>query len=119
MIGGFSQLPLSPTKSGSTSSAHLVVAVSFTLPSELHGNIAPGMANTIQLPAMSLNGLGSFTPKLYGHTQIAIPNPKVIVGAIYILNCDAGPIGIPVFGSSVTVGKSPPAHIGEGNQKTA
>lgn len=80
MVGGFSQLPLSLTKSGLTSSAHLVVAVSFTLPSGLHGNIAPGIASTIQLPAISLNGLGSFTPKLYGHTQIAIPIPRVIVG---------------------------------------
>jgi hypothetical protein len=88
MVGGFSQLPLLLTKSGSTSSAHLLVAVSFTLPSGLHGNIAPGIASTIQFPAMSLNGLGNFTPKLYGHTQIAIPIPKVIVGETYNLNCD-------------------------------
>lgn len=88
MIGGFSQLPLSLTKSGSTSSAHLVVAVSFTLPSGLHGNIAHGIANTVQLPAISLNGFGNFTPRLYGHTQIAIPSPNVMVGAIYNLNCD-------------------------------
>ena len=100
--GGFSQL--SPIRSGSTSSAHFVVGVSFTLPSELHGNIAHGIAITIQLPAISLIGLGSLAPTPYGQTQIAIPIPKVMVGAIYNLNCD------------VVQPNNPPAPEGEGGR---
>jgi hypothetical protein len=61
----------------------------------LHGNIAPGIAKTIQLPAISLIGFGSFAPTPYGPTQIAIPIPKVIVGAIYNLNCDVDQPKIP------------------------
>jgi len=102
MIGGFSQL--SPTKSGLTSSAHLVVGVSFTLPSELQGSIAHGIAKTIQLPAISLIGLGSLAPTPYGQIQIAIPIPKVIVGATYNLNCD------------VDQPKSHPAPEGDGGR---
>jgi len=102
IIGGFSQL--SPTRSGLISSAHLVVGVSFTLPSELQGSIAHGIAKTIQLPAISLIGLGSLAPTPYGQRQIAIPIPKVMVGAIYNLNCD------------VDQPKSPPAPEGDGGR---
>jgi hypothetical protein len=55
--------------------------------SELH-DISHGIAKTIQLPAMSLIGLGNLAQTPYGHTQIANPNPKVMVGARYNLNCD-------------------------------
>lgn len=102
MLGGFSQL--APTRSGLTSSAHFVVGVSFTLPSELQGSIAHGIAKTIQLPAISLIGLGSFAPTPYGQIQIAIPIPKVMVGATYNLNCD------------VDQPKIPPAPEGDGGR---
>ncbi|MEI7562324.1 MAG: hypothetical protein WCJ39_00990 [bacterium] len=41
-----------------------------------------GVAKTIQFPAISLNGFGSFIPKEYGQTHIANPIPRVMVGAI-------------------------------------
>lgn len=41
-----------------------------------------GVANTIQFPPISPNGLGNFTPSEYGQKHIAIPIPSVSVGAI-------------------------------------
>ena len=87
-IGGLLQTPLLPafTISGLYSSPCFVPGV---LVGALAGQlVAPpaGVANTIQFPPISLNGLGILVPTLYGPRQIANPTPKVNVGAIYNLN---------------------------------
>lgn len=43
--------------------------------------VSGGNANTIQFPHISLNGFGNFAHTVYGPKHIAIPNPKVSVGA--------------------------------------
>ena len=67
--------------------------------------VSGGTANTIQFPPRSLNGFGNILPILYGPKHIAIPSPRVSVGATYNLNNDGYiPHGAPRKKSSVSHG---------------
>ena len=78
--------------------------------------VIAGNANTIQFPPISPNGLGIFTPSVYGQKHIAIPNPSVRVGATYNLNCDFSHLNI----APTPVGEGGHTGIGEavGNANT-
>jgi len=54
-----------------------------------------GNAIITQFPHISLNGFGIFVPTGYGQAHIAIPTPRVSVGAIYNLNCEVAHPNIP------------------------
>ena len=111
-IGGLLHFPLSAalTRLVATSSPHFALAVSLLLEFVLHDEETSGTANTTQLPAISLIGLGNFIPRSYGPTQIANPSPIVNVGATYNLNSDH---------ASGIVPKIPPAPPGEGAPSNA
>ncbi|MEI6775254.1 MAG: hypothetical protein WCL18_11300, partial [bacterium] len=67
----------------------------------------------------SLNGFGSALPTVYGPKHIAIPSPRVSVGAIYILSRD-GRLhpGVPKKNPSVAHLNGNPKNPGAGRYVT-
>ena len=67
--------------------------------------VIAGTAKTIQFPPISLNGFGSIPPSFTVAKHMAIPSPRVRVGAIYSLNIELyDPQGAPRKNPSVSAG---------------